>query len=167
MNLASLLFSFEGRINRAKYWLATLISIVGAMLLLMIALDALADAFRGADPERLATLFPIFFYAIAYPLCTVLLWVLAATTVKRLRDRDRNGWWIVPLMVVPIALPNVGARLGEPNTAFVLGLLALALSLWSFVELFCLSGTRGPNRFGPDPRDRADSTVPAVSHGLA
>jgi uncharacterized membrane protein YhaH (DUF805 family) len=25
------------------------------------------------------------------------------------------------------------------------------VSLWAFVEIYCLSGTVGDNRFGPDP----------------
>ena len=167
MNLVSLLFSFRGRINRTKYWLATLSSVIGAILILRIALDALAAGLRGADPETLTAVFSIFFYAIVFPLGAALLWALAATTVKRLRDRDRSGWWIVPFMVVPMVLPQMGDRFGEPNTAFFFGLVAVVLSIWGFVELFCLRGTRGPNRFGPDPRGEAGSGIPAVSSGLA
>ena len=63
-------------------------------------------------------------------------------------------------------LPDAANRLGNPTVAFALGLVALALSIWSFVELFCLRGTRGPNRFGPDPIGRT-SSLPAVSTGLA
>jgi uncharacterized membrane protein YhaH (DUF805 family) len=36
-------------------------------------------------------------------------------------------------------------------------LVSLALMIWGFVELGCLRGTVGPNRFGPDPLQR---TVP-------
>src|SRR6266487_727368 len=31
--------------------------------------------------------------------------------------------------------------------------IGLAISVWAFVELGCLRGTPGPNRYGPDPLD--------------
>jgi uncharacterized membrane protein YhaH (DUF805 family) len=30
-------------------------------------------------------------------------------------------------------------------------LASLAISIWAFVELGCLRGTAGPNKYGPDP----------------
>jgi uncharacterized membrane protein YhaH (DUF805 family) len=35
--------------------------------------------------------------------------------------------------------------------AILLSGIASLIGLWAFVELFCLRGTIGPNRFGPDP----------------
>lgn len=49
-----------------------------------------------------------------------------AVEIRRLHDLDRSGWWIL-LGFIPI----VGA---------------LVLIYW-----FCLRGTPGDNRFGPDP----------------
>ena len=54
-----------------------------------------------------------------------------AVAVRRLHDTDRSGWWLL-LIFLPI-----------------LGWLAL------FV-FYCLDGTRGPNRFGTDPKDLSD-----------
>jgi uncharacterized membrane protein YhaH (DUF805 family) len=151
MGLRSFLFSFEGRINRAKYWLVALISVIAGMFILMRSLFALADRVNDADPATIATVFPILFYAIAYPLIAVSTWIYAATSVKRLHDRNKSGWWIVPFCVLPILLPDVAGRLGNSYAAFFIGLIAFVLSIWSFVETFCLRGTRGPNRFRPDP----------------
>ena len=41
------------------------------------------------------------------------------------------------------------------------GVVAFAFSVWLFVELGFLRGTRGPNRFGPDPlgNPEADATL--------
>jgi len=47
--------------------------------------------------------------------------------VKRYHDRDKSGWWILILFI-----PLVGF-------------------IWFLIELGCLPGTPGPNRFGPDP----------------
>ncbi|MEZ3501229.1 DUF805 domain-containing protein [Pantoea sp. KPR_PJ] len=49
-----------------------------------------------------------------------------AVGVRRLHDLDRSGWWLL-IMLIPL-----------------LGTLLLLI-------YFCLRGTVGPNRFGPDP----------------
>jgi uncharacterized membrane protein YhaH (DUF805 family) len=54
------------------------------------------------------------------------LWPESAITVKRLHDHDRSGWWALALLV-PF------------------------LNLWVWVTVAFLAGTRGENRFGPDP----------------
>ncbi len=91
MGLRSFLFSFEGRINRAKYWLVALAFVVGGMFIMMKSLFAIADSLSDADPATIATLLPILFYAIAYPLFAVSQWIYAATTIKRLHDRNKSG----------------------------------------------------------------------------
>jgi uncharacterized membrane protein YhaH (DUF805 family) len=48
-----------------------------------------------------------------------------AVAIRRLHDLDRSGWWML-LCFVPIA--------------------NIVLIVW-----FCMRGTMGPNRFGPDP----------------
>ncbi|MBZ6385596.1 MULTISPECIES: DUF805 domain-containing protein [Pantoea] len=53
-----------------------------------------------------------------------------AVGVRRLHDLDRSGWWLL-IMLIPL-----------------LGTLLLLI-------YFCLRGTVGPNRFGPDPLDEA------------
>ncbi|HKE93183.1 MAG TPA: DUF805 domain-containing protein [Povalibacter sp.] len=50
-----------------------------------------------------------------------------AVSVRRLHDTDRSGWWLL------------------------LGLIPLVGSIILLV-FFCLSGTPGENRFGPDPK---------------
>jgi uncharacterized membrane protein YhaH (DUF805 family) len=50
-----------------------------------------------------------------------------AVAAKRWHDRDKSGWWSLIAFV-----PIVGG-------------------LWMLIELGFLPGTRGPNRFGPDP----------------
>jgi len=38
-----------------------------------------------------------------------------------------------------------------PSSRVILGIGSLAVTVWVIVELGCLRGTQGPNRFGPDP----------------
>jgi uncharacterized membrane protein YhaH (DUF805 family) len=85
-----------------------------------------------------------------------------AVQVRRLHDTNRSGWWIL----LPIGFYGIGAILffaavggGGGALALVGGVLmfvgfiaAIVLLVW-----FCLQGTAGPNRFGPDPLDPSGS----------
>lgn len=169
------LFGFEGRINRAKYWYAVFVSMMSCgvfMAMLAIAIGGIFGAgwkwvhvdplgafnfppslpygasFRDTGPMSPAALV---FDAMAMPIFIVSVWFLTATTVKRLHDRNKSGWWIVPFYIAPPLLQRLWDLLDNPYLALVVSALAFGLSVWCFVELFCLSGARGPNRFGPDP----------------
>jgi uncharacterized membrane protein YhaH (DUF805 family) len=95
-----------------------------------------------------ATLFPLLFHAIGTPLFA---WVYAAASIKRLHDRDNSGWWMVPFFIAPGLFRQFEDRLGDSDAVAFLGLVVSILCIWGFVEIFYLRGTRGPNRFGPDP----------------
>jgi len=138
MNLMGLLFSFEGRINRGKFWLAVLayviISIVLALLLIIPVLGWLL-----AGIGYLGMIVSGIFVAI-----------------KRLHDRNKPGWWVAIFYVIPMILSGASAYMtyeaGEQTSvAMLISLIGLAISLWAFVELGCLRGTVGPNQYGPDP----------------
>ncbi len=38
-----------------------------------------------------------------------------------------------------------------PSSKVILGIGSFAVTVWIIVELGCLRGTQGPNRFGSDP----------------
>lgn len=93
-----------------------------------------------------------------------------AIAVRRLHDRNISGWWyagafITLLLLIGMAVPvfiridenhmqGLPPMEGVPSASFlvmgVLGLINLIYGLTLFI-LFCLPGTRGANRFGPDP----------------
>ena len=131
------LFSFEGRINRAKYWLSFPI-LVGWMLLIMwimwlIMITALlaTRAPHGRDTINVSfgineivtllgrashlSLSSREIVSLAGNLfgMTVFMWICLATSVKRLHDRDRSGWWIVPFFVLPNFSCNIQEWLGD------------------------------------------------------
>ena len=166
------LFSLKGRINRAKYWYAVFASSAFCGVLLGVWAFALGRIFGAniksvhlnfldiapfditfseAGPALTETLISLLFYAVGTPIVVCGMWSLAATTVKRLHDRDRRGWWIMPLLIAPCIFNRLEGRLPDAYAVGVLELVAFVLCLWGFVELLCLRGTRGPNRFGPDP----------------
>jgi uncharacterized membrane protein YhaH (DUF805 family) len=78
-------------------------------------------------------------------------WIFAATSVKRLHDRDRSGWWAVPFFVVPGLYSHFAERLPDSWLVLPLALIAFVLCMWGFVELYFLSGSRKTNRFGSNP----------------
>jgi uncharacterized membrane protein YhaH (DUF805 family) len=105
-------------------------------------------SFSNADPTSAAALS---FYAIGTPIFVVGIWFLAATTIKRLHDRNKRGWWAVLFLIAPPLLSRLWDWLDNPTLALLVSALAFGLSVWGLVELYCRKGTRGPNRFGPDP----------------
>jgi uncharacterized membrane protein YhaH (DUF805 family) len=172
MDYAWYLFSFEGRINRAKCWLAGLI-IISWMIFLAILLLAIAHLFGATMPDKLnfspnlifnildpkawrslssTNLMALFIQTVGTPL---FLWVYLATAVKRLHDRNKSGWWIVLFFVLPCLSSQFGARLedwlGDSTFAMLLSWNAFVFSVWGFIEMYCLKGTTGTNRFGADP----------------
>lgn len=125
---------FGGRSRPKEYWMFVLFLMILSVLLTMI--DFMLG--YGATTSYSASGPAGFWGGWAYvggggPL--TLLFTLAvlipsiAVAVRRLHDSDRSGWWIL-LVFVP-----------------VLGMLILLVFM-------IIGGTRGPNRFGPDPVER-------------
>jgi uncharacterized membrane protein YhaH (DUF805 family) len=167
MDYAWFLFSFEGRINRAGYFLAGLI--IGCWILfLAIVVFSIAKIFGSAplslglktddifglvDPETFRSLsstetVPLLFKVVGMPL---FLWAYLAASVKRLHDRDRSGWWMVPFFVVPGLYSQFEPRLPDSIPVVVIGITAAVLQLWGTIEMFFRKGTASANRFGPAP----------------
>ena len=174
----NLLFGFHGRINRAKYWAAVGIWIVYMIVFSFISWAILGTTTGSVEGESvdltglgerwlvlvvlgLLWLAPVFVSSIA-------------VGIKRLHDRNKSGWWLVLFYLVPWIISTVTEGMAGMATviaaatsdmtllylALVLSFGALGLSIWAFVELGCLRGTRGPNRYGPDPLP--DPTVAEV-----
>jgi uncharacterized membrane protein YhaH (DUF805 family) len=177
------LFSFKGRINRAKYWYALFASMAFSLVVMSFLALTLAGlfgvgvksvsvklagvfslppslpfqaTFSGADPQSGGTLISLLFNLAGTPVLIFSLWFLAATTVKRLHDRDKNAWWLLLFLVAPTLLGSISTAMDESIAANLIGLDAVVLNLWGIAELLFLKGTSGPNRFGSDPLAPAD-----------
>lgn len=117
---------FGGRSRRREFWMWVLFNLVVAAVLATI--DTLIG-FGGTS----AVTSP---YGASYswysngPLS--LIWTIAtfvpnlSVSVRRLHDIDKSGWWLLILLV--------------PLVGFIV-----------LIVFQCIEGTRGPNRFGPDP----------------
>jgi uncharacterized membrane protein YhaH (DUF805 family) len=115
MDWKYLLTSFEGRINRAKFWAGVGVLIAAAIL------ASLIDSILGLHFGEAG------FGLISALVGLVSIYLGIALYAKRWHDRDKSGWWTL-IVLVPIIGP-----------------------IWFLVECGILEGTRGPNRFGPDP----------------
>ena len=136
MSFGDILFSFQGRINRAKYWLASLIP---------LALIGVVMSLPMARLPKAATVF------LAVSLVVIAFAMALALGVKRLHDRNKSAWWLLIFSGLPIVFEVANATVNRGEPSFLLTLLGAALSIWALVELGILRGTNGSNQFGPDP----------------
>lgn len=156
--------SFEGRINRKPFWIASVIMGVAALVLSFLVIMPLSEinSTLGNTASLVLTL------ALLYP--------AVALGVKRLHDRDRSGR-LMAVFLAPSLLLQIGDLLGVTGSEQLVagqsvhipnmlgGLLlfaALVVGLWALVTLGFLPGTSGTNRYGADPR-AGDAEQPAMS----
>jgi uncharacterized membrane protein YhaH (DUF805 family) len=158
-------FGFEGRIGRAKCWRATALNFFCLLMFMLLVPLNIAGSFLGADPKWAIPFTIALLFGTLGPAIVISTWCFAALAIKRLHDRDRSGWWMLLFFIVPSLLDKLWDWLDNPSAAYFVSLVGFVLSIWSFVEIFCLRGTRGPNRFGSDPLARGnmriDTALPA------
>jgi len=160
------LFRFDGRINRAKLWLAmpVLFGLMMTVGLVIIAIHGLfgsaapfhigaSDLFKLVDPDAYRTLTWADLPRLLIKLfgTSLVMWVYFAISIKRLHDRDKSGWWMVPFFAVPGLYNQFTERIPDSPADLPLALVASGLCLWGFIEMYCLKGSRKTNRFGADP----------------
>lgn len=144
----SQLFTYTGRSNRAKYWLA---------LLLLLGINLLTAGLTFASPELFTG--PLMVVPIGLWLLAAVIGVLAS--IRRLHDRDKSGHWLWFFILVPTLLNVIGNMLmasGDPTMAIgaiVFAIAAIGISIWALIEMGFLRGTPGANRYGPDPLQSA------------
>ena len=77
--------------------------------------------------------------------------IFVATAVKRLHDRDKSAWWMVPFFLLPNLYNHFSDLLPDSYFMLIPSLIMFVLMMWGFVELYFLRGSRKTNRFGPNP----------------
>jgi uncharacterized membrane protein YhaH (DUF805 family) len=160
MNWTTLLFSFKGRINRGKYWLAVLIYMAVWTTFIAVSLVWLGGlnidnllSFAGAG---------LLIWLVGLVLLVLETWSGLAVGVKRLHDRNKSGWWILLFWLGPGILGGWQTATPDLGGGVILSLAAAAIAIWAFVELGCLRGTPGPNQYGPDPLGANPAYPPRV-----
>jgi uncharacterized membrane protein YhaH (DUF805 family) len=141
--LFEFMFGASGRINRAKYWRSLLIFCGAGLLVGVILLTAAGLA---------APLFVLMLVMVFIPW---LLWGIAFHT-ERLHDRGKSAWWLLVFYAAPGVLGQLAKAAWVAGAAgiglhYTLALAGFALSIWGFVEIGCLRGSAGPNKYGSNP----------------
>lgn len=147
MNAGTLFFSFTGRINRARWWIALLVFVVIGLVMAILQQVAEEDSFA--------------FGALSLIVNIALFISGLAVGAKRLHDRGKSGWWLLLYYIVPSILSGIGLLSffygigADSGSAVIVGtlssIIAFVILVWVFIELGCLRGTVGPNQYGADP----------------
>jgi uncharacterized membrane protein YhaH (DUF805 family) len=159
---------FSGRSRRMEYWMFVVFQFLIGIVFGVLAgiMGGLAMVGGGGPRAIMAMGGGIIILYLLYLLIMLVLFIPAlAVGVRRLHDTNRSGWWIIaPLaayIVMAIGL-GIAAVSGSTGLAAIVSLLggfaAVVLFITLLVFLF-LDGTKGPNRYGPDPKGRADAQV--------
>jgi uncharacterized membrane protein YhaH (DUF805 family) len=127
------MLSFTGRAGLKEFW---------TIYLLLCAVDLALSILIGV--KRVEMPFPPGYKltllggqdAAAMGL-TFVLWIpLLAAGARRLHDQDRSGWWQLALLIPYFGIICITGIMAAP-------------------------GTRGPNRHGPDPREKPTRSATA------
>jgi uncharacterized membrane protein YhaH (DUF805 family) len=141
-------FNFTGRARRteAAYWWLT---VAVAMLVGVLAAVALPAAAQLPAVYAMAALFGI---------------PSVALFVRRVHDQDRTGWWALLLLLSFVLGHALNILETDKSFSAAVDDFAIETLRWSdygltfaVLVLYVLPGSKGPNRYGPDPRE---SNVP-------
>ena len=167
MNIGNYLFGFDGRINRAKWWLFLLVAIVYWCIIYYVVMRSMGVGMW----VYLLLQVPLYYMAVA-------------VGIKRLHDRNKGAIWALVFYGVPIAISiyqtytfwgamgsmatitatstpeeiqaatqaaTQGMLSGMGTGYMVMSIVNLVIGIWALVELGILKGTTGDNQYGPDP----------------
>ena len=137
MDIVSLLTSFEGRINRAKWWLGLLILVIVQWIVwYIIAMTMGVDMMGSSDPDMMEQAM----IAMSVPLgivSLIFLYPSLALYTKRWHDRGKSGWWTLIILI-----PLIGG-------------------IWALIELGILGEPSVPTSMVPTPWAKRDPNVTA------
>ena len=122
--MQSLLFSFQGRVNRAKFWL---VHVVMWVVIFVVFSAILGSAAMSSDPQAALQSVGAVGGIILLIVYILALWIGLAVAAKRWHDRNKSAWWIL-IVFVPVVGP-----------------------FWYLIECGFLKGTTGANKYGSDP----------------
>ena len=124
-------FEFSGRSRRREYWMFVLFTVLVNLVIDMV----FGTRTGGLGPNGANFAMSVQggaggLIAGLFSLATLI--PSLAVSIRRLHDQDRTGWLLL-LVLIPF------------------------LGWFALLVLMCLEGTRGPNRFGGDPKGRIDA----------
>jgi len=133
MTLMQTLFSFNGRVRRTNYWLASIgtsvvLSVVAGILVIVFVIFGAAASGDGNNGDGTAALMGSMFLVWLVPLYLLALWISLALGVKRCHDRN------------------------YPGAMMLVSLVPIFGWFWALIDLGFVDGTLGANQYGPSPK---------------
>ncbi|HEX4735986.1 MAG TPA: DUF805 domain-containing protein [Allosphingosinicella sp.] len=153
---------FSGRSRRMEYWLWTLFLFLLWMAFLVVIVAVAGAALMGGGTNPVASIMAmgggiLIIAALAFLVWLAFLIPTLAVGVRRLHDTERSGWWLGGLILLDIVNAIVRSSMGGAVAMITsLALVVLAITLLVF---YCLDGTKGPNKYGPDPKGGVNAEV--------
>ena len=155
---------FSGRSRRKEYWLffLGLMLLYSVLFILMIVLlgGAVLSAIESKGSGSMGPVLGRSLMGIGVAMLIVLAWWALlipsiAVGVRRLHDIDRSGWWLM-LACGPWISGMVIAPAAQSQTLADIFTFASLTGIVVLLAFATLPGTRGHNRFGPDPTQEVD-----------
>ena len=144
-----LMFSLHGRATRWDWWKFNITVWIGSIVAGVLLGVSLVASGSARNPAALEGQVRGFQHALMF----LLLFPTFAVWTKRFQDRGKSWVWaasfLAPMLVFQFLAINLGKE-PEPGQLIMLGVFAIpviVLGLWAFIELGCLPGTPGVNRF--------------------
>jgi uncharacterized membrane protein YhaH (DUF805 family) len=125
---------FSGRARPKEYWMFALFGVIVCFFLAIVesALGlSMAQHWLETGPSWASASYSTQAGPLVWLFVLLTIIPSVAVAVRRLHDTDRSGWWLLIGF-----LPLIG------------GIVLLVF--------FIIGGTRGPNRFGPDPVEQGE-----------
>ena len=160
MGLLSLLFSFNGRINRMQYWMGSLLTSLLGIAILVALIASAGMSFDGGKTNAAQALSALGgLVLIGIPVLILMCWIGLSLQVKRFHDRGRTGW--IALLPIVVSMFIGSAVIGHIASAtspaeFIAAMQPYSLvmnliNLAFFIDLGCLGSVEGPNKYGDHP----------------
>ncbi|HEX4694776.1 DUF805 domain-containing protein [Sphingomonas sp.] len=151
---------FSGRSRRMEYWMWVLfVCIVYVVLSLLdsaLGLGGKSTATQNLSPNGVSYNYGIHGGILTGLFALATLIPNIAVAVRRLHDTNRTGWWLL-LPLVPVIVGVVMMMMGAMSLSLsMVGLGSMIMMLGGLLGIvlivfYCLPGTPGPNKYGPDP----------------
>jgi uncharacterized membrane protein YhaH (DUF805 family) len=172
--MVALLFSYKGRINRLQYWTGNIIVGLGGVFAIF-GLGALLGPAQLLSKDSQGVVQALSTLGIVIgPVSLLMAWAGLALQVKRFHDRGRSGLFtllpLLPMMLLMITLVGEITS-GAPPATIGASIQPYVTMLWIinlafFIDLGCLPGKEGPNRYGNPPGSAPSAPAPAPSKSI-
>ncbi len=128
--MKSLLLSWDGRVSRLDAWRAVFFYLAlgcAVGLAVVVLRQVIPGDITETGSYHVEGVKALPYIALVFGYIFFCYWSGICVAIKRFHDRNKSALWIL-IQFVPLIGP-----------------------VWYFIEVFCLRGTIGENRYGPDP----------------